>query len=182
MEPIIKDGRIIAAKVTVYPGDEEQYFTFITPEAYCELEKWINYRREAGEDINKNSWVMRQLWNTTEGYYHGIVTAPIKLKSSGIKRLIERSLWSQGIRKKSDIKRNRYEFQTDHRFRKYIIAGRNGNRNASRSLVVKYRMFDRMYEEDENYGFDINEDEIAESVLPYIISMQDIYSRLYAVS
>ncbi|TLX90296.1 MAG: hypothetical protein E6K94_07685 [Thaumarchaeota archaeon] len=61
VEPIIKDGRIIAAKVTVYPGDEEQYFTFITPEAYCELEKWINYRREAGEDINKNSWVMRQL-------------------------------------------------------------------------------------------------------------------------
>jgi hypothetical protein len=59
-----------------------------------------------------------------------------------------------------------------------IRAGRNSNRSASRSLVVKYRMFDEMYEEEE-YGFDINEDEIAESVLPYIISMQDIYSRIY---
>jgi hypothetical protein len=58
--------------------------------------------------------------DTKEGYYHGIVTEPIKLKSSGIKRLIERNLWTQGIRKKSDIKRNRYEFQTDHGFRKWF--------------------------------------------------------------
>jgi hypothetical protein len=40
-------------------------------------------------------------------------------------------------------------------------------------------MFGRMYEEDEDYGYDINEDEIAESVLPYVISMQDVYSRIY---
>jgi len=60
-----------------------------------------------------------------------------------------------------------------------MIPGRNTNRIASRSLVVKYRMFDRMYEEDEHYGYDISENDIAESVLPYIISMQDIYSRIY---
>jgi len=59
--------------------------------------------------------------------------------------------------------------------------GCNPNRTASRSLVVKYRMFDEMYEDDD-YGYDINEDEIAESVLPYIISMQDIYSRIYPTS
>jgi hypothetical protein len=53
------------------------------------------------------------------------------------------------------------------------------NRIASRSLEVKYRMFDRMYEEDEDHDYDINEDEIAELALPYIISMQDIYSRIY---
>jgi len=57
----------------------------------------------------------------------------------------------------------------------------NPNRTASRSLVVKYRMFDEMYE-DQEYRYDINENEIAESVLPYIISMQDIYSRIYPVS
>ncbi len=33
-----------------------------------------------------------------------------------------------------------------------------------RSLVVKYRMFDRMYEEDEHYGYDIDEGEIAKLV------------------
>ena len=40
-------------------------------------------------------------------------------------------------------------------------------------------MFDKMYQEYENYEYGINETEIAESVLPYIISMQDIYSRIY---
>jgi len=120
IEPITKDGRIVAAKVTVYAGEEDEYISFITPESFYELERWISYRREAGEVIDKNTWVMRQLWNTKEGYYHGIVTEPIKLKSSGIKRLIERNLWSQGIRKKTDIKRNRYEFQTDHGFRKWF--------------------------------------------------------------
>jgi hypothetical protein len=38
-------GEIIAAKIVVYAGDEEEYFSFITPEAYHELEKWMNYRR-----------------------------------------------------------------------------------------------------------------------------------------
>lgn len=101
IEPLSKDGRIVAAKVTVYAGEEDEYFSFITPESFYELERWISYRKEAGEVIDKNTWAMRQLWNTKEGYYHGIVTEPIKLESSGIKRLIERSLWSQGIRKKS---------------------------------------------------------------------------------
>lgn len=120
IEPIFKDGRVVAAKVTVYGGEEDEYFSFMTPEAFHELEKWISYRKESGEIIDKDTWVMRQLWNTKEGYYHGIVTQPMKLKSSGIKRLIERNLWAQAIRKKSDIKNNRYEFQTNHGFRKWF--------------------------------------------------------------
>jgi hypothetical protein len=62
-----------------------------------------------------------------------------------------------------------------------ITSGPNPNRIASRSLLVSYRMFDRMYEEND-YGYDIDEDKIAESVLPYIISMQDIYSQIYPAS
>jgi len=34
--------------------------------------------------------------------------------------MMEDALWTQGIRKKSDLKRNRYEFQTDHGFRKWF--------------------------------------------------------------
>jgi hypothetical protein len=33
---------------------------------------------------------------------------------------MEDALWTQGIRKKSKLKRNRYEFQTDHGFRKWF--------------------------------------------------------------
>jgi integrase len=49
--PIKRNEKTVAAKLTVYPGDPEEYFTFITPEAYFELEKWMNYRMDYGEEI-----------------------------------------------------------------------------------------------------------------------------------
>lgn len=80
----------------------------------------MQYRQDGGEEINGSSWVMRRLWDTKKGYYHhGTIKNPAKLKSSGIKRLMEDELWTQGIRKKSDLKRHRYDFQTNHGFRKW---------------------------------------------------------------
>jgi integrase len=38
--PIQVNGKIIAAKINVYAATEEEYYSFITPEAYYELEKW----------------------------------------------------------------------------------------------------------------------------------------------
>jgi hypothetical protein len=115
-----QDGKIVAAKIIVYPGDTEEYFTFITTEAYFELEKWMNFRKEAGEEINEKSWVMRWKWDNKKGHTRGLVTAPKKLETIGIKRLINDALWSQGIRKKSQLNKNRYEFQVDHGFRKWF--------------------------------------------------------------
>jgi hypothetical protein len=121
IEPITRDGRIVAAKILVYAGDDEEYTSFMTPEAFHHLENWMEYRKESGEKVDENSWVMRQLWNTKEGHYrHGAIKETTKLKSSGIKRLLEDALWTQGLRKKSDLRRNRYEFQTNHGFRKWF--------------------------------------------------------------
>lgn len=75
----------------------------------------------SGEKVDENSWVMRQLWNTKEGHYHhGSIKESTKLKSTWIKRLLEDALWTQGVRKKSNMKGNRYEFQTNHGFRKWF--------------------------------------------------------------
>jgi hypothetical protein len=121
IQPIERQGKVIAAKIIVYAGDDEEYLSFITIDAYLELQKWMQYRQDSGEEIHRNSWVMRQLWDTKKGYYHhGTIKNPEKLKSSGIKRLMEDALWTQGIRKKLKLKRNRYEFQTDHGFRKWF--------------------------------------------------------------
>jgi hypothetical protein len=121
IQPIRRNGEVVAAKILVYAGDDEEYISFVSPEAYFELENWIEYRKESGEKVHENSWVMRQLWNTKQGrYHHGSIKETIKLKSSGIKRLLEDSLWTQGLRNKSDLTRNRYEFQTNHGFRKWF--------------------------------------------------------------
>ena len=36
IHPIERQGKIVAAKIIVYAGDDEEYFSFITPEAYYE--------------------------------------------------------------------------------------------------------------------------------------------------
>jgi len=118
--PIRRENAVVAAKIRVYAEDEEEYFSFITPEAYYELEKWICYRRNSGETITDQSWVMRNIWDTKRGYMKGLITAPQKLQSAGVKRLMEDALWTQGLRSKLESGKRRHEFQTDHGFRKWF--------------------------------------------------------------
>jgi hypothetical protein len=57
------------------------------------------------------------------------------------------------------------------------------NKVSSRYLQVKYRMHDELYPEvDEFAHHDIDEDEIAKTLLPYIKSLHEIYSRKYPTS
>ena len=107
-------------KIRVYAEDDEEYFSFITPEAYHELQKWICYRKDSGETITDKSWVMRNIWDTKRGFMKGLITAPKKLKSAGVKRLMEDALWAQGLRSKLESGKRRHEFQTDHGFRKWF--------------------------------------------------------------
>ena len=58
VKPIKRSDKVIAAKVVVYCGDAEEYFAFITLEAYYQLEKWM-YRADSGEAIGGESCLMR---------------------------------------------------------------------------------------------------------------------------
>ena len=125
IQPMEGDGKIIAAKMIVYAGEPEEYFSFITPSAYHELVTWMKYREECGEEIVGDSWVMRNLWDVTtlphnnnrddggmkNGVGKGVVSAPIKLQSQGIKRLIMRALYAQGLRGRLPKDKKRHEFQ-----------------------------------------------------------------------
>ena len=63
---------------------------------------------------------MRNIWDTKRGFMKGLITAPKKLKSAGVKRLMEDALWAQGLRAKLELGKRRHEFQTDHGFRKWF--------------------------------------------------------------
>ncbi|MGH9953921.1 MAG: hypothetical protein ACRD5J_20075, partial [Nitrososphaeraceae archaeon] len=116
------DGHVTAARLLVYAGDTEEYYAFITPEAYKALNEWMDFRASYGEKITKESWVMRDIWQTTNvnnGARLGLATIPKKLKSSGIKRLLERALWEQGIRQPLRKGEKRHEWKAAHGFRKF---------------------------------------------------------------
>lgn len=132
LEPIVRDGRIVAVTMKVYSGEAEEYLTFITPSAWVELTKWKRYRQECGENVTDNSWVMRNLWDVTtlphenkrddygmeSGTGKGVVRFPRQLQSQGIKRLIMRALYAQGLRTKLPEGKKRHDFQAIHCLRK----------------------------------------------------------------
>jgi hypothetical protein len=118
IQPIERDGKVVAAKIIVYAGEPEQYFSYISWEAWRELTKWIQYRESSGERITEDSWLMRDLWDTRVVQGRGIVCRPKRLTSLGIKRLMERALWAQGLRKKLEPGKKRHPYQSSHSLRK----------------------------------------------------------------
>ena len=123
VKPISNDeGKIVAARLEVYAGDVEEYYSFVNIEAFNALKEWMNFRASYGEKIDGDSWLMRDLWQTTNMNYGarwGLATSPKKLKSSGIKRLLERAVWEQGIRKPLVEGVNRHEWKVAHGYRKF---------------------------------------------------------------
>ena len=118
----IKTGELVAAKLVVYEGEPDEYYCFITPEAYNSVKHWMNYREQHGEKITSDSWIMRGLWQTTTMNYgakFGVATFPKKLKSSGIKSLLERAIKAQGLWKPLSQGKTRREWKGAHGYRKY---------------------------------------------------------------
>jgi len=120
IRPIEKDGELVAAKMIVYAGEDEEYYTFITPQAWYALGDWMDYRETSGESINEISWVMRDLWDTRVAQGRGLITLPKKLSSVGVKRLMERAIWAQGLRKKLEPGKKRHPYQANHSLRKWF--------------------------------------------------------------
>jgi hypothetical protein len=113
--PIIHEKEVTAAKLIIYSGDVEEYYTFVTSEAYSSLKEWMDYRKKYGENISGESWIMRDIWQTSERSYgatFGIAENPKRLNSSGIKSLIERAIHSQGLWEPLTDGRKRREWKT----------------------------------------------------------------------
>jgi hypothetical protein len=94
IRPIEQNARVVAAKIIVYGGESEQYFSYISLEAWMEPTKWIQYRESSGEKITESSWLRRDLWDTRVAQGRGLVSPPKRLTSLGIKRLMERAIWA----------------------------------------------------------------------------------------
>jgi hypothetical protein len=119
IEKVEKNGQVVAAKLRVYAGTPDEYFSFITPEAYRALEEYNRFRRSHGEKVTGDSPVLRDLFHPDK-LGKGEPHIPKRLKSTGVKRMIEDALKGTGIRKALEKGKKRHEFQADHGFRKFF--------------------------------------------------------------
>ena len=130
--PIYKDQsgdgkeKLVACRVLIYAGEDEQYYTFVTPEAYRVTKDWMDLRERSGESINRDSWVMREFWNDRirkGGNHRGArIDAPRILSLQGIETQLNRAWATQGVRGKlgDGSGRRRHAFSQAHVFRKYF--------------------------------------------------------------
>jgi len=62
-----KEGRLIAGRLQTYSGDPESYVTFITPEACVALDKYLDFRRQHGEEILPSSPLFHEKFDPIAG-------------------------------------------------------------------------------------------------------------------
>jgi integrase len=128
-----ENKQIIAAKIIVYDGEPERYFSLITPEAYNALKEWMDFRSNQGEKISGESWLMRDLWNTgqilvnskesnlTKGI-SGVASSPKRADVDSIRMVFNRAWRIQNVRPFTlDMNsKRRHEFKGTHSLRKYF--------------------------------------------------------------
>ena len=116
------------AKLTIYRGEREQYDTFITPEAYEQLQEYKQYRENIGEQVTSQSFVFVTASNV-DNFKPDRVRA---LRTDSVKALLARLQKQLGLREVLSEGRNakRFGFKQGHGFRKFFktrteVAGLN---------------------------------------------------------
>ena len=117
------NNELIAAQLQVYAGERDEYFTFISPEAYMALQDYMDFRELHGEKITGDTWLIRDIWQKFDkrhGHRIGLATNPKKLDSEGIRKLIYDAWKIQGVIAKTDSENKSHEFKSSHGFRKFF--------------------------------------------------------------
>ena len=113
-------GRALG-KLTVYEGEpDEEYITFITPEAYEAVQRYLDWRREHGETITDNSPLFRDKFDPLVTAYltydGGKPEEPKIMTGATIRAYYNRLFYECGFRTSP---KRRHEF-TVHGFRKWF--------------------------------------------------------------
>jgi len=115
--------------VLIYPGTNDEYYTFLTPEASTILDEYLEKRRIDGERIHNESPVFRHI------YQIGIQKC-MPLSSESIKAVMFRLIDGNShiIRKKTG---SNYDIQIDHGYRKRWNTIMKLQNNVNANIVEK---------------------------------------------
>ena len=119
-------------KVTIYENDEEEYFSFITGEAYDAVESYLSMRKRMGENVGPDSLLIREQFDIRDPF---AIATPKPVKPHTIANKIAQLGERAGIREKSILK----EGQKGGSFRK-TVPQVHGLRKAFSTFALSSKM------------------------------------------
>lgn len=106
-------------KITVYEGEPEQYYCFCTFECAQMLDQYLDYRQRFGEVLKPSSPLIREQFDPNDTFQ---VKRPRFLGLDTFRRMIDRMLWSSGLRVRTKKKdRHIHDVMRSHGFRKFTV-------------------------------------------------------------
>ena len=88
-------------KLTIYENQEEEYFTFITPEAGHAIESYLDMRRRYGEKIGPDSILIREQFDIRDPFS---ASTPKAVNTNTLQGLLMQLGERAGIRDKTPLK------------------------------------------------------------------------------
>jgi integrase len=115
-----KTAKLLAAHVIVYKGTDDEYDTFISPEAYHAYDEYRNLRIKFGEKISKNSPILLRRFDISPDGKAAAIDNTKPLALSTIAGILITVAYKAGIREASENYNDRYNIKIAHGFRKYF--------------------------------------------------------------
>jgi len=104
-------------KITIYEGSNSQYYTFCTPECTYFIDAYLEYRKQNGETLNKDSFLIRDQFDITD--LEQIRNKSKGMTIHGIQSLLGVLLLKASVRTVIHTQ-NRKEVARAHGLRKYF--------------------------------------------------------------
>jgi hypothetical protein len=116
-------------KITAYEGEDEEYFTFCTPECAKEIDSYIEYRKRHGEHpLSENAPLIREEFDIDDEIK---AIYPRHLGRETFKKMIERIALKSGVIEKTALVESgrgyRRPVKVTHGFRKFFQTTCIGN-------------------------------------------------------
>ena len=115
-------GKLLSLGFSSMPMSPKNIIHSLLQKRIKAIKDWMDFRSSYGETITEESWLMRDLWQTTNMNYgarRGLATNPKKLQSIAIKGLLNSALWEQGLRQTLPSEKKRHEWKGRHGYRKF---------------------------------------------------------------
>ena len=130
--------KLVAAHIVVYKGTDDEYDTFISPEAFSAYQEYRNLRIKFGEIITKKSPILLRRFDINPDGKTATLdnTKPIALATvAGIIRTVA---YKAGIREVSENYNDRYNIKIAHGFRKFFNTTLSNIRTKDGRLAIDF--------------------------------------------